>query len=187
MSVPPDKVHRHGMYDAIFRLTGLWTPTRLYDQGDTVIAGNIVYVCLEGQQNHGHVPKDSPTVWQPLGSNTTRDLIVVIDGGGAAITTGVKGDVRIDFDCTILNWTLLADLTGSIQVDIWKKAYSGYPPTVVNTITSASPPTLSAANHNTNSTLSGWTKTISAGETLRFNVDSASAITRVTLILKITG
>ena len=47
-------------------------------------------------------------------------LTFVIDGGGAAIATGIKGDLEIPFACTINQVTLLADQSGSIVVDIWK-------------------------------------------------------------------
>jgi hypothetical protein len=114
-----------------------------------------------------------------------KDLIVVIDGGGSAITTGIKGDVQINSDCEIASWTLLADQSGSIVVDIWKDAYGAYPPNSGDSITASAKPTLSSASKNTNATLTGWTKTITAGDTLRFNVDSITTITRVTLVLKL--
>jgi len=34
--------------------------------------------------------------------------------------------------------------------------------------------------------LTGWTTSIAAGETLRFNVDSVATVQRVTLSLKVT-
>jgi len=110
----------------------------------------------------------------------------IIDGGGAAITTGVKGDIMVPFACTITKATLLADTSGSIVVDIWKDGYSSYPPTGGDSITASAKPTISAATKAQNSTLTGWTTSISAGDTLRFNVDSASTITRVTVILDVT-
>lgn len=110
----------------------------------------------------------------------------IIDGGGSAITTGVKGDVEVPFACTITQATTLADQSGSIVIDIWKDVYANYPPTVADTITASAKPTLSSATNAQDSTLTGWTRTIAAGDTLRFNVDSASTVTRVTLSLKIT-
>jgi hypothetical protein len=54
-----------------------------------------------------------------LGIGTTT-LGIVIDGGGAVIATGVHGDLRIPFACTITKATLLADQSGSIVIDVWK-------------------------------------------------------------------
>lgn len=113
-------------------------------------------------------------------------IFYVIDGGGAAITTGVKGDLLIPFACTITAATLLADQTGSIVIDVWTDSYANFPPTVADTITASAKPTLSSAAKSQDTTLTGWTKTITAGQLLRFNVDSASTVTRVTLALSVT-
>jgi hypothetical protein len=109
----------------------------------------------------------------------------VIDGGGAAITAGIKGDVEIDFDCTIQSVSLYADQAGSIVVDIWKDRYYNFPPTAADKITASAPPTLASAATSENSTLTGWTKSIDAGDVLRFNVNSAATVTRVTVSLKV--
>lgn len=114
----------------------------------------------------------------------TFDVAFIIDGGGSAITTGVKGDIALDFAATINQVTLLADQSGSIVVDIWKDTYANYPPTVADTITASAKPTLSTANKSKDSTLTGWTTSISAGDTLRFNVDSITTCTRVLVLLK---
>lgn len=110
-----------------------------------------------------------------------------ISGGGTAISTGVAGvGLRIPFACTINEWTLQADVTGSIVIDIWKDTYANYPPTVADTITGSSKPTISASNKGNSSTLTGWTTSVAAGDILYFNVDSCSSITQATLTLRVT-
>lgn len=123
-----------------------------------------------------------------IGSNTLTGAIgYTVSGGGAVITTGVAGTgLRIPFACTINDWTLQSDVTGSIVVDIWKDTYANYPPTVADTITGSAKPTITSSNKNTSSTLTGWTTSIAAGDILYFNVDSCSTITQVTLTLKVT-
>lgn len=107
---------------------------------------------------------------------------VVIDGGGATITTGIKGDFVVPYACTILGVTALADQTGSIVVDVWKDTYANFPPTdSPDTITASAPITISTATKSQDSTLTGWTTTLAAGDILRFNVDSATSITRVAI------
>lgn len=113
-------------------------------------------------------------------------LGLVIDGGGSAITTGVKSSLRVPFACVINSVTLLADQTGSVIVDIWKDTYANYPPLDADSITASAPPTLSSTNKSEDTTLTGWTTTISVGDILVFNVDSAATITRLTLELKVT-
>ncbi len=109
----------------------------------------------------------------------------IIDGGGSAITTGVKGYLEIPFDCTITQATALADQSGSIVVDVWKDTYANYPPTDADSITASAPITISTATKSQDSTLTGWTTSITAGDIIGFNVDSASTVERVTISLKI--
>jgi hypothetical protein len=115
-----------------------------------------------------------------------ENITFVFDNSGAALATGIAGDLQINYACTIVGATLLADQTGSVVVNIWKNTYANYPPTVADKITASAPPTISAAIKSTDTTLTGWTTSIAAGDTLRFNIDSAATITRCTLILKVT-
>lgn len=110
----------------------------------------------------------------------------VIDGGGAAITTGVKGDIEMPYACTITAVRLFADQVGSIVVDLWKDSYANYPPVVGDSITASAKPTLSSAIKSQDTTLTGWTTSISAGDTIRINVDSATTVTRVTVSISVT-
>lgn len=107
-----------------------------------------------------------------------------IDGAGAVILPGVQFDLYIPYACTINSNTILADVSGSIVIDILKAAYSGYPP--ITSICASAKPTIAAAIKSQDTTLTGWTTSISAGDTLRFNVDSCTSITRATLTLKVT-
>lgn len=116
----------------------------------------------------------------------TANITFIIDGGGSAITTGIKGDLEVSFAGTITGVTLLADQSGSIVVDIWKDTYANYPPTVADTITAAAKPTLSGADKSKDTTLTGWTTAIAAGSTLRYNVDSAATVQRVLVSLTVT-
>jgi hypothetical protein len=111
-------------------------------------------------------------------------LNFIIDGAGSAITTGIKGDVEVPFAWSdIASARLLADQSGSIVVDIWKDTYANFPPVDADSITASAPPTISSATKSQDTTLTGWTKTGSAGDILRFNVDSITTCTRVTLSL----
>jgi len=129
-------------------------------------------------------PRDACIVasW-PAGSSGTASLTFVIDGGGEAITTGEKGHLEIPFACTIKQVTMQADQSGSIVVDIWKDTYANFPPTDADSITASAPPTISSAQKSQDATLAGWTKSISSGDILAFNVDSCATIQRVTISL----
>ena len=120
-------------------------------------------------------------------NNKIRSVGITIDGGGSAITTGVKGYIEVPYACTISAVTLLADVSGSIVVDIWKDTYANYPPTVADTITASAKPTITTAVKSQDTTLTGWTTSVAAGDILAFNVDSITTCTRVHLILKVTA
>ena len=151
-----------------------------------MVVGNYVLVAIPGGN-----PRDACVVasWPAGssggGSSGNASLTFIIDGGGSAITTGQKGHLEIPFACTIKQVTMLADASGSIVVDIWKDTYANFPPTDADSITASAPPTISSAQKSQDATLTGWTKAISAGDILAFNVDSCATIKRVTISLKV--
>jgi len=106
-----------------------------------------------------------------------------IDGGTTTIPTGVNGNIVVPFASTIAQWTLLANESGSIVIDIWKDSYANYPPTDADSITASAPPTITSATKGQSSTLTGWTTSFSAGDILRFNVDSVTSIKAVDINL----
>lgn len=110
-------------------------------------------------------------------------LPLIIDGGGVAITTGVKFDFVVPFNCTVTGWTILGDQTGSIVVDLWQDIYANFPPTVADTITGANKPTLTSQSKNQNNSIS-WTLT--KDSIIRVNVDSATTVQLVSLNLNVT-
>jgi len=107
-----------------------------------------------------------------------------ISGGGAAITTGIKGFVRVPYAMTLTKVTALADQTGDIVVDIWNDTYANFPPTDADSITASAPVTISNDVKSEDATLSGWDTAIAAGDILAFNVDSVSDIEQLTIILE---
>jgi hypothetical protein len=116
----------------------------------------------------------------------TASILFQVSNENSPLTTGVKGDLVIPFDATINEWSLLADQTGNVVVDIWKDTYANYPPTVGDSITASAKPTISSNNKAQSSTLTGWTTTISAGDILRFNIDSVDTIERLSINLKVS-
>jgi hypothetical protein len=111
-------------------------------------------------------------------------LEFVIDGGGSAIGAGIAGDIEIPFNCTIIRCTMLADQSGSITVDMWVDTYANYPPTNADSITDAgTTPLINASTKSQDTTLASWTTSLTAGSTIRYNVDSCSTITRCVISL----
>ena len=113
-----------------------------------------------------------------------RTITFGVDGGGSAITTGTKGYLpKIPFAGTIVSWRLIAFESGSVVMDVWKT--NAAVPTNSNTITASAKPTLSSAQLADSSTLTGWTTSVAVGDVFGFEVESATTITRVTLVLEI--
>ena len=81
---------------------------------------------------------------------------------------------------------LLADQSGSVVVDIWRDTFANYPPTDAESITASAVPTIVSANKSEDTTLTGWTTALAAGDTLYYNVDSASTIQWVLVSLRVT-
>ena len=115
----------------------------------------------------------------------TASLQFLIDGGGATITTGVKGYIEVPWGCTIVGVRALADQSGSIVVDVWKDTYANYPPVDADSITASAPVTISSATKSQDTTLTGWTTALSEGDVLGFNVDSVTTCQRVTVVIDV--
>lgn len=122
----------------------------------------------------------------PIAAVVRRQVLLAIDGGTAVITTGLKGYVSLPVDGTWKKWRILSTdgLSGSITFDIWKAAYSAYPPTVANTITAADKPLITSAIKNEGTALTGWTTAFTAGDILGFNVDTVTTLKKVSLTLE---
>lgn len=122
----------------------------------------------------------------PVGISIASGIGITIDGAGLAIVAGVRRYIEIPYACIINRVTFIADQTGSIVCDIWKDTYANYPPTVADSITASAIPTITNGIKSQDSTLTGWSTVISAGDILGFNVNSSSTLTVAYLILKVT-
>lgn len=108
-------------------------------------------------------------------------ITMVIDGAGSTITTGVKGYIQIPFAMTITSWTVTADQSGSISVDIIR-ANAAIPSSSI--VGAGNKPGLSSAQGAFNTAPSSWTSTaIVSNDVLGFNVGSATSVQRVTVQL----
>jgi hypothetical protein len=126
-------------------------------------------------------------IWYPTINTikTTRGIQVTIDGRGSVPAAGSEGQISIPYNCTIIGWTITADQIGSCVLDVLRGSYAAFP--TVASIAGTDKPTLSSAQKNTDSILTGWGSTaLNAGDELQISLSSISVCTRLNLSIAIT-
>lgn len=122
---------------------------------------------------------DNPTALLPMA------VEFFIDGGGAVVGACKRVSFEAPFSFDINRYTMVASPVGSIQVMIMKTAYSALPPTGASDISGGSPwCVVASAEKAQDSTLSGWTTQVNAGDIIMANVEAASEIEWCMLSLK---
>lgn len=133
------------------------------------VAGGVVTLVDQGTTCGGAAP------------STPHAITFVINGQGSTPSTGDLNQFPIaEYSCTINRVDVTSDQSGSMTADIWKAA-SRTIPTSANKISASDPATLSAAQVSTDTTLTGWTTSISAGDTFGATLVTASTITSATV------
>lgn len=123
---------------------------------------------------------------EPVVVAITQSINFLIDGGGAVITTGIKGALRVDYNVRI-NGSFLQEVdgvTGSIVLDI-DTSIGGATPTWTSIVASA-PPTITSARFSEDLTLTAWTTIVPAGTYLRWTVNSVASFTRILSVLRVS-
>lgn len=134
----------------------------------------------------GKIAYGGTDAWHDLGDDAdiplTFGIEYLIDGGGSEISPGVKGVFQSPIAGTITKCVLLADQDGDLELDIKKTTLTGYIGGLSSIVASA-PPTLSSEKKSSDSTLTGWTTTIVAGDVFQVSVTSGATVEQVTLSL----
>lgn len=92
--------------------------------------------------------------------------------------------VPIPFDATIVKVIVLTQGgTGSCTVDIWNDAFASYPPDVGDTICASAKPTITSGTKFQDTTLTGWTTAVSAGDVLNFHLQGNSVFTGIAVFV----
>lgn len=156
---------------------GIITPLeRLHVAGNVLVDGDLTASTISAT-TYLNLPA-------PPTGTTVGSFGITIDGAGSVITTGIKGYTVLPYNATITGWDIVGDASGSCVIDVWKSS-AGTIPTVANTITGTEKPTLAAQQINSDNNLTSWTTGVSLGDVIAFNVNSATSLTRVNLIIKV--
>jgi hypothetical protein len=100
----------------------------------------------------------------------------ILDGNGSPITAGKKIFVRVPTSGIITSAYIMADVLGSISVEVWKDTFSNFPPTSDDKISSNLPISLTSSQSNEITTLTGWITTVSSGDVLCFYVSELATL-----------
>jgi hypothetical protein len=111
------------------------------------------------------------------------EIKVNLDNGGSVITTGEGTSFYTASEYgKIIGWHITGYPSGSIVLDIWKRA--GAIPTNADSITGTEKPTLSSQQINSDTNLTTWTdKRIRPGDVLGIEIESVSSLTSCVLTL----
>lgn len=113
--------------------------------------------------------------------DVNRPLGASFENGGDVLEADTEvGAIQLSEACEITGLTLLADAIGDATVSILRGTYAGYP-----TMTEIHPtrPALIGAAKLIDTSLTGWTTTIAAGDLIAIAVKSASGIRRLGVTL----
>jgi hypothetical protein len=118
------------------------------------------------------------TVTGPTTNQNIRSVSVLFDGGGVALSGTVTRCSQVNYAGTIQKTTIVADQSGSATVDVRTVAYGSYTgPSSASTITASDTPALSTAVKYQDSSLTGWTTSLSANTVVCFVLSSPSTVT----------
>jgi hypothetical protein len=151
-------------------------------QGNTGIQG---FTGPQGQTgNQGSSgPQGNTGIQGPTGpiGITIGSFGITLDGGNSSITSGSKGYVSMPYGGSITGWSIFANTSGDISIDLKKSTYTSFPTT--NSIVGANYISLSSQQKNTDQTLSAWSVTFSNSDVYEFYVNSVSGVNKVNLII----
>jgi hypothetical protein len=113
---------------------------------------------------------------------TKANVKITFDGSGYPPETGIYDQVRFTKNCTLNKYTLWADTTGTVQIDIQKGPLSANPLTSANSIiTTGTKPSLSNSISTEVNNLSGYDTTILSGDIMKMILETCSECTNIVL------
>lgn len=133
------------------------------------------------------LPDEMPFVAPPIALRTINKGANW--ASSAPLTAGAANIVYVN--CPVAGTIQRARLVtsggpGSCVVDVWKAPFGSFPPLVGNSITASAKPAIAAGTTFTDATLTGWTRSVNAGDVLAFVLQSTSTFTQVQIVLEIS-
>lgn len=124
----------------------------------------------------------------PTTNQNIRDIKMTFDGGGIPISGSATRCQEVSFGGTINGAFIEADVSGSITIDVQTVAHSSYTgPGSASTITASATPALSSAVKYSDTTLTGWTTSLTAGTAVCFAMSAPATVTWATITLRVAA
>lgn len=111
----------------------------------------------------------------------SAQLHYCFDGGGAALGAGLKGYIRIPWNCTIRGVAMMGVTSGTMAMAIKTGALASI--ASLTSIVASAPPTITTALYSSDFTLTGWTTALTQGNILEFSITSNDTITHIDIDL----
>ncbi len=153
---------------------------------NTILQPGVGYTVSGDQITFATAPCNVPFFGIALANTAdlTRSINYVVDNGSRPMTTGNKGYLTIDVTGEIQSWVIVADAVGTLELDIKKCAFSDFPNTV--SICGGNTPQLNAEVKNTDIVLNGWSKQLTAGDIIQYEViNTTVSISNFAIALKV--
>lgn len=123
----------------------------------------------------------------PTANQNYRDISVVFDGGGSALSGTTTRCREVSFGGTINQYTAVADVSGSATITIKTAPYSSYTGPASASDISNGGEVLSSAAKMQDSTLTGWTSSLNAGSVVCGVLSSPSTISWLQVTLRVSA
>lgn len=108
--------------------------------------------------------------------------------GATALSGTLTYCVPTYFSGTIQSVELIGDVSGSVTVDVLTVAHTSWTGTAsASSITAAAIPALASAARFTDTTLTGWTTSVTAGTDFCFAMSSPTTVAGVSITLKVAA
>ncbi len=104
--------------------------------------------------------------------------------GGDPVAANEELWAEIPWAASVAAVRMLSNESTTTVIDLWAEGYADYPPTDADTITSVTPPTITAGVKSEDTTLTNWLG-LAAGDILLAHVDSNDNAEQVTLAVTI--
>lgn len=123
----------------------------------------------------------------PTFKTPSNQFRITFDGGGATLTGTPFAYSDSQFSGTIVGLVVLGDQSGTITITAKKSSFSGFPGSLAD-ITGGNNIVVTAAQKLSDTTLTGWTTSVTAGDCFEFKISgSVTSFQHVQLFLNIAG